>query len=471
MRLKNLTGFDIGPLNTASADSESSVCRVVVYTADQLQAVYISEDFTPNCQSKTELKNVDFEYSAQRHAYLIAVQLLVRQDAKEQPEWTIQRDWTIDLRGLEPEEFVKNETELTLRSFGGLVPVKAAKHLTDDPANARTNTDTHSNDEVPPDTQPNGTNSQQPNNNIENQNYDSTAGWLFGWGKALNRKINQQPEKVLCSLSYPTLIDLWTLTHSIDDARDASLIFEQDSDEIIPHSTLVLQEKRQILERRLQRIRTAAKNTRLKAERVNVETQNKRDKSQRTNSELDSSFQATRTDAASAADSDFTIKQKHINQLGERIKTEQGRLAAELLEVFPIEPVGDGKFHFSIHGLMLPSVFAMNHYDTTQIGAALGFVAQVVVCISRYLDTALPYPITIFGSQSYITDNISVIKHGSTNFPLWTRGVLLYRVEYALYLLHKDIEQLMTLVNLAVVDLKQTLANLKNLLLVISSYR
>lgn len=142
----------------------------------------------------------------------------------------------------------------------------------------------------------------------------------------------------------------------------------------------------------------------------------------------------------------------------------------QLMEIFPIESMGDVKFHFTIRGLVLPSVFAINHFDTTQIAAALGYVAQVLVCLSRYLDVTLPYPITVCGSQSYITDEISLIKHGSTKFPLWTRGALLYRVEYALYLLHKDIDELMVSLGLAVADLKQTLANLQNILLVVSSY-
>lgn len=470
MRLKNLTGFDIGPLETSTSDAEGQRYRVVAYTADQLQAVYISEDFTPNSQTRTELKTVDFEHSTQRHAFLIAVQLLAKQDAdsEEQSKWVVKGDWTIDLRGLEPEEFLDTGAKLTLRTEDGYIPVKISK-VPPESNNGSVNT-SNSQDEVLPETQPNGRLPKQ----IEPagaQNNGGSAGWLFGWGKAFNRKLNQQPGNELYSLTYPALVDLWTLTHSIDDARDASLMFEQDSDKLIPQATLVLEEKRQVLERRLHRIRTTAKNTRLKTEMVRKETQSKHDKSQRTDNELNSSLEAARTGASSAAVADFSVKQKHIEQMGEKIKQEQGRLAAELLEVFPIEPVEGGKFHFSIHGIMLPSVFAMNHYDTTQIGTALGFVAQVVVCISRYLDTALSYPITIFGSQSYISDNISIIKHGSTNFPLWTRGVLLYRVEYALYLLHKDIEQLLTLVNLAVVDLKQTLANLKNLLLVISSYR
>lgn len=145
---------------------------------------------------------------------------------------------------------------------------------------------------------------------------------------------------------------------------------------------------------------------------------------------------------------------------------ERQRLIRGLMEIFPIEPI-EKTFHFTICGLPMPSVFSINHYDPVQVGAVLGLIAQLVVLLSRYLDVALPYPIRPYGSQSYIIDTVSKLQ-GSRTFPLWTKGALLYRVEYGLYLLHKNIEQLMISQNLAVADLKQTLANLKNLMLVCS---
>ncbi|PRT53572.1 UV radiation resistance associated protein [Wickerhamiella sorbophila] len=145
---------------------------------------------------------------------------------------------------------------------------------------------------------------------------------------------------------------------------------------------------------------------------------------------------------------------------------ERRRLIRGLMEIFPIDPI-DRTFHFTICGLPMPSVFSINHYDPVQVGAVLGLIAQLVVLLSRYLDVALPYPIRPYGSQSYIIDTVSKLQ-GSRTFPLWTKGALLYRVEYGLYLLHKNIEQLMLSQNLAVADLKQTLANLKNLMLVCS---
>lgn len=102
-------------------------------------------------------------------------------------------------------------------------------------------------------------------------------------------------------------------------------------------------------------------------------------------------------------------------------------------------------------------------------GAAYGFAAQVVSLLSYYLDVPLRYPVQPFGSQSFIIDPVSNIK-GSRTFPLWTKNSLYFRFQYAQFLFNKDIEQLLNSQGVnRLVDIRPTLANLKNLLLVISS--
>lgn len=548
MRLQDLIGFELA-LSEPKDDTE---CRLVMYVESQRQAIYISEVFKPG----QAIEDVSFDDSPERRSFLVAIQLLQNNSSS----WNVVQEWIVDLRQLKPVSG-KRHHGLIIKTHNGPVAVPT--------------------DEEVPQTNTNDT----PQNETPDSNTQSAGSWLFHWGKALNT-LNATTKEDRCSVSYSQLVDLWTLQHSIDEARAASLTFRSEVDRLIPTSSLPLEEKERALIAKLKRIRNQTGSVRAKTEDLKAKTSAKRHHQQELSSMLSASMQSldvpfsgsiaettgsladkqtskdtehpingglpnhgsesnsgepsavednastkapgdkttnitveepnnkssgdstdpvngkshadpqaipggepvngvsadpnTESGSDLACESTTNVPARTLNgdlsstsrqnyEVSNKIKAEQSRLASELLKVFPIEPVGDGKFHFTILGLMLPSVFAINHYDTTQIGAALGFVAQVVVCISRYLDIALPYPITVFGSQSYITDNISQIKHGSNNFPLWTRGVLLYRVEYALYLLHKDIEQLLNWVKLAVVDLKQTLANLKNLLLVISN--
>jgi hypothetical protein len=72
----------------------------------------------------------------------------------------------------------------------------------------------------------------------------------------------------------------------------------------------------------------------------------------------------------------------------------------------------------------------------------------------------LRYPIKPLGSRSFIRDDISVIQ-GARTFPLWMKGAVFYRFEYAVFLVNKDVQQLMEWVGVACVDIRYTLANLR----------
>jgi hypothetical protein len=111
--------------------------------------------------------------------------------------------------------------------------------------------------------------------------------------------------------------------------------------------------------------------------------------------------------------------------------------------------------------------------DEERVAAGLGFVAHVVWNLSLYLGKILPYAIHVQGSSSAIEDPISNIVSdqsggGGTNriYPLFIKGAVRYRFEYGAFLLNKDIEILSNHVGLRVMDIRQTLPNLKYLLYV-----
>jgi len=151
----------------------------------------------------------------------------------------------------------------------------------------------------------------------------------------------------------------------------------------------------------------------------------------------------------------------------EAISAQQKRLVAALMEIYPIMPHPSGEpLTFTIRSLHLPSA-SHEDYDDATVSAALGHVAQVIYLLSYYLSVPLRYPVKAMGSRSFVRDDISVIQ-GARTFPLWMKGTVYYRFEYAVFLINKDVQQLMCKVGLHCVDIRHTLANLKSLLLSIN---
>jgi hypothetical protein len=162
------------------------------------------------------------------------------------------------------------------------------------------------------------------------------------------------------------------------------------------------------------------------------------------------------------------------------LSTSQRRasLISDLSTIFPIDLVDAGNVLFSICDIALPngdfeaqaSLQRSNglDLDDDHISSALGYVAQAVQLLAAYLTIPLYYPIRCMGSRSLVQDPISQMK-GPKIFPLYSRGVDRYRFEYAVFLLNKDIEQIMLEHDIVVLDLTQTLPNLKNIYLTLSS--
>lgn len=156
----------------------------------------------------------------------------------------------------------------------------------------------------------------------------------------------------------------------------------------------------------------------------------------------------------------------------------RANLISDLSNIFPVELVDAANVLFSICGIPLPngdfeSQISLQSstgpdLDEDHVSSALGYVAQAVQLLAAYLTIPLYYPIRCMGSRSLVQDPISQMK-GPKIFPLYSRGVDRYRFEYAVFLLNKDIEQIMLEHSIGVMDLTQTLPNLKNIYLTLSS--
>ena len=87
--------------------------------------------------------------------------------------------------------------------------------------------------------------------------------------------------------------------------------------------------------------------------------------------------------------------------------------------------------------------------------------------LSLYLSIPLPYPVFPNGSTSTIEDHISVAI-AQRAFPLHPTNAS-FKFEYAVFLLNKDVEFLMSRSSLRMLDIRHTLPNLKYLLYVLTA--
>ncbi|CAG8687681.1 233_t:CDS:10 [Funneliformis caledonium] len=122
----------------------------------------------------------------------------------------------------------------------------------------------------------------------------------------------------------------------------------------------------------------------------------------------------------------------------------QRELVADLLTIYPIDPIDAKTFSFKILGVPLPnSVFT--GCDDEQVATALGFTCHLTYMLAYYLGVPIRFPMIPMSSRSTIRDPISASLGDSRQFPLHAKGVDRYRFEYAVFLLNKNIEQYLIL--------------------------
>lgn len=172
-------------------------------------------------------------------------------------------------------------------------------------------------------------------------------------------------------------------------------------------------------------------------------------------------------------------RNKH-HALSKRLTSVRTTLIQSVANIFPIEPIEPRDLLFSIAALPLPIPMGTNDpappstipgdssYNDETMAGALGYVGQMLNLVSAYLGDTPVYPIFCQGSRSMIKDPISAMM-GPRVFPLYMKGAELYRFEYGVYLLNKNIEALMNDRDLRALDIRHTLPNLKNLILTLTS--
>ncbi|KAM0941049.1 putative phosphatidylinositol 3-kinase [Dioscorea sansibarensis] len=114
----------------------------------------------------------------------------------------------------------------------------------------------------------------------------------------------------------------------------------------------------------------------------------------------------------------------------------------------------------------------------------LGYVAHAVLLIASYLDVPLRYPVRLGGSRSYVLDYAPSVETASSDlvfsssmglngkpmeFPLFLEGQDTTRAAYAVFLLNKDLEQLLNYIGAESLGPRHVLPNLNELFRIIQS--
>ncbi|KAJ8924929.1 hypothetical protein NQ315_001092 [Exocentrus adspersus] len=161
----------------------------------------------------------------------------------------------------------------------------------------------------------------------------------------------------------------------------------------------------------------------------------------------------------------YSVLYSHLQQ-------RRRRLLRELLFIYPIDKHSEDKY--TVHGIYLPRSDILADCSDTGLSVALGYITHILIMCSTFLQVPLRYPLTHYGSRSYITDNVSpfftrkrkrqVVMVLFCSFPLYTRGKDKAQFTYAVYLLNKNLAQLRWLFYMNTSDLKSTLPNLLSFL-------
>lgn len=124
--------------------------------------------------------------------------------------------------------------------------------------------------------------------------------------------------------------------------------------------------------------------------------------------------------------------------------------------------------------------------DHESSATALGYVAHSLALLAACLDVPLRYPIRLGASRSYIQDyapivesneaaannvgpNLGSVRRSFVEFPLFTEGQDSTRSAYAVFLLNKDLEQVLNYMGAESVGPRHTLPNLNKIIKLVCS--
>ncbi|KAL6342285.1 hypothetical protein AAG906_007499 [Vitis piasezkii] len=177
----------------------------------------------------------------------------------------------------------------------------------------------------------------------------------------------------------------------------------------------------------------------------------------------------------------------HLKNLEKMLRVRQQHMISQVSFLYPVKP-SIGSLEQELESFPSSSraedEFFTDKKEVQRSATALGYVAHAVSLIASYLEVPLRYPLRLGGSRSYINDYAPSIEPTPTDsvsnsllltnlkhieFPLFLEGQDTTRAAYAVFLLNKDLEQLLNFIGVKSLGPRHVLANLKELLRTILS--
>lgn len=294
---------------------------------------------------------------------------------------------------------------------------------------------------------------------------------------------SRKGSKIITSAQLQDIVRLVTLESVLADTRESTTAVLESVDRVIVEdrrSVLAREESERSLH--LASLRAAKDGLMAKSKAAREAIEKRKAALEARREALEDGFELLERDQTSAAlkRNEMEVAQNRLLDVNSQLNSQRMYLVRTVDFIFPIEPLSSQDLLFGILEVPLPlpvgssdpapplSLPACPTVNEQTTATALGYVAQVVHMVSIYLGRVLPYPITYAASRSMIQDPISTMQ-GPRIFPLFPTGVETYRFEYAVFLLNKDVEILMSDKNLRALDMRHTLPNLKNLLLTLTN--
>ncbi|KAK4894482.1 hypothetical protein LTR27_007368 [Elasticomyces elasticus] len=289
--------------------------------------------------------------------------------------------------------------------------------------------------------------------------------------------------RLLPTSSFDALLRLAKLDDSIQDALATRNQIAAELETLIGTQQTALEDRDRVpeAEDRLKTIEYAKKTVQKQVEKGRRQTEEKQEALLSRRSLMKADLERRESQAKEMAPAKAENLHVHDDLVTRKraITAQRRRICEDLSAIYPVMPLPTRSLTFTVRGLTLPDSQALDAEPPEKVAAALGHVAHVLQMLSFYLRQPLPYPVIPRSSTSTIEDPISLLKTTASTtqkygderalrtYPLYSKGVPRFRFEYGIFLLNKDIQILLEgAYGLRVVDIRQTLPNLKYLLYV-----
>ncbi|XP_023745738.1 vacuolar protein sorting 38 isoform X1 [Lactuca sativa] len=178
----------------------------------------------------------------------------------------------------------------------------------------------------------------------------------------------------------------------------------------------------------------------------------------------------------------------HLQNLQKLLRMQQQFMVSQISLLYPVKVViGHTRKHDVQKSLDATSMTILGHLsvhpftkmnfltdkkEALSSATALGYIAHAVSLLALYIKVPLRYPIRLGASRTYICDYTpplveSIPEFTSTKpieFPLFLEGKETTRSAYAVFLLNKDLEQLLNFIGVESLGPRHVLANFRELL-------